>query len=100
MYVLRLPCIVLRNVYVGLWVLVSELYWLFGPDVAFRCRQRARDRAIRRCRARLSADGDRLVRAELDVLEAEQLAASANQEARRARFLDTLRQRCGLAQGV
>lgn len=89
-------CAVLQNVYVGLWVLVFELYWLAGPDFAFRREHRKRAAAIARCRERLKSNDDVLLRAELDVLEAEQAAAVARFSGERARYLERLRKRAGL----
>lgn len=96
MSLLTTPCAMLRNVYIGLWVLLAELYWLAGPDFAFRRAQAARDKAIARCRARLQSSGDMLVQAELDMLEAEQAAAKARFAVDRAHYLERLRKRSGL----
>ena len=88
---------VLHNTYAGLCVLGAELYWLAGPDLAFRRGQSARTAAINRCRERLkTATDDVLPRAELETLEAEESAARAHFAAERAHYLERLRQRIGM----
>ena len=91
-----MPCAVLRNVYAGLWVLAAELYWLAGPDFAFRRTQGKRGAAIARCRERLKTSDDVLLRTELDVLEAEHAAAAARFAGERSYYLGKLRKRSGL----
>ena len=90
----------LRNAYIGLWVLSASLYWLAGPDLTHRRARGKRAMAIAGCRARLQASGDMPnqadVQAELDVLEAEDAAAAAKFADERANFLQRLRKRSGL----
>lgn len=88
---------VLHNTYAGLCVLAAEVYWLAGPDMAFRRARRARADAIAACRERLQkADDDVLLRAELETLEAEESAAHAHFTADRAHYLERLRRRIGM----
>ena len=96
MNVFATPCAMLHNVYIGLWVLLSELYWLAGSDFAYRRARAQRAANIARCRERLQTSGDRLLQAELDAMEAEDAAAAANFAGDRAHFLERLRKRSGL----
>jgi hypothetical protein len=95
MNVFAKPCAMLRNVYIGLWVLLAGLYWLAGPDFAYRRSRAGRAVAIARCRERLYASGV-ATQAELDMLEAEDAAAASRFAEERARFLERLRARGGL----
>lgn len=96
MNALATPCAMLRNVCIGLWVLLTALYWLAGPDFAYRRKRNKRAAALARCRERLLASGAETIRAELDALEAEDTAAAARFAGEHAHFLERLRARSGL----
>jgi hypothetical protein len=76
MDVFATPCAMLRNVRIGLQVLAAELYWLAGPDFSYR-----------RARAKRNAAGG----------SPTEDAVAARFAEDRARFLERLRKRTGLA---
>ena len=86
----------LRNAYIGLWVLSAEVYWLAGPDAAYRRGRAGRAAAIAGCRERLRASGAKPIQDELDRLETEDAAAATRFAGERADFLERLRRRSGL----
>jgi hypothetical protein len=77
---------VAHTLYAGLLVLAAELYWLAGPDFAFRRRMRA----LKAARS-LQPDGQAESGNRRD-----QAAARERFAAERALFLERLRKRAGL----
>lgn len=92
------PCAVLRNAYVGIQVLMAELYWYGGPSLKYTWARRSRVAAIQRMRKALKERPDVLLQGQLDILEAEEATAEAQISARRAAHLERLRARCGMSE--
>ncbi len=93
--VVRKPMAVLRNVYTGIQVLAAELYWLAGPDLIHRRKQRSRAKQIERLRLKLLSNDDVRLSNQLAVLEAERGTETSAFSTRRFAFLERLRARSG-----